>query len=57
MQQIATLYTKPVWTLYLNYLKSHLSYNKYINGYNVRLVESNNLLIENFTVAHLDFKI
>ena len=57
MQQIATLYTKPVWTLYLNYLKNHLSYNKYINGYNVRLVESNNLLIENFTVARLDFKI
>ena len=57
MQQIATLYTKPVWTLYLNYLKNHLSYNKYINGYNVRLVERNNLLIENFSVARLDFKI
>ena len=56
MQQIATDFCKPVGTLNMNYLKNHLSYNKYFNGYNVRLDERNNLLIENLTVARLDFK-
>ena len=57
MQQIFTEDIKPVGTLYLNYLKNHLSENKYVNGKNVRLDERNKLLIECFTVASLDFKI
>ena len=57
MQQIATEDSKPIGALYRNYLKNHLSQNKYFNGQNVRLDEWNNLLIENFTVARLDPKI
>ena len=57
MQQIATDFSKPVGTLNINYLKNHLSYNKYVNGENVRLEKRNNLLIECFTAARLDFKI
>ena len=57
MQQIFTEDIKPVGTLNLNYLKNHLSENKYVNGKNVRLDERNKLLIECFTVASLDFKI
>ena len=57
MQQIATDYTKPVGTLYLIYLKNHLSWNRYVNVYNVHLDERNNVLIECFTVALLDLKI
>ena len=57
MQQIATEYTKPVGTLWLIYLKNHLSCNRYVNVQNVHLDERNNVLIECFTVAPLDLKI
>ena len=57
MPPIATEYTKPVGTLYLIYLKNHLSCNRYVNVYNVHLDERNNVLIECFTVAPLDLKI